>query len=95
MEKLSFSNVVDNFLKNTYEIIDEIVILLKEYNNQSFTDFVNKFIDIFTKGDRELSVGFIFICIGILIYFLFVKMEKNTENLKFLKIMPLNYLMYL
>ena len=78
IEKLSFNHVIDNFSTNTYEIIDEIKELLQNIikGEQEFTKIINDFINL-TKEDRELSIGFILICLGILIYFMEDSSHKN------------------
>ena len=78
IEKLSFNHVIDNFSTNTYEIIDEMKELLEKIvkGESGFKENVNEFINILTKEDRELSIGFILICLGILIYF----MEDNSPR---------------
>ena len=57
IEKLSFNHVVDNFSKNTFEIIDEIKELIETILNNpfDFKEFINNLINILTKEDRELS----------------------------------------
>lgn len=79
IEKVSFNNVVDKFSSNTYEIIDDFIKLTQDSLKEDqfvFRDFINNFIEILTKKDRELSVGFIFICLALLIYFI----EDNTPK---------------
>lgn len=82
IEKLSFNHVIDNFSTNTYEIIDEMKELLENIvkGEMDFKENVNKFINILTKEDRELSIGFILICLGILIYFMEDTTPKNEIN---------------
>ena len=46
-----------------------------------FKEFVSSFIDILTKEDRELSIGFIFLCVGILFYFMEESTPRNEINI--------------
>jgi hypothetical protein len=83
-EEISFNKVVDNFSDNTYGIIDdfkELITETMESESFEFKKFINSFIGILTKKDRELSIGFIFICLGLLLYFMEDTTHKNEINL--------------
>ena len=84
IEEVSFNKVVDNFSTDTYGIIDEMSDLItKTMKEESFDfkEFVSSFIDILTKEDRELSIGFIFLCVGILFYFMEESTPRNEINI--------------
>lgn len=84
IQDLSFNKVVDDFSNNTYGIIDdlrELITETMESDSFEFKKFINSFIDILTKKDREFSIGFIFICLGLLLYFMEDTSPKNEINL--------------
>ena len=84
IEEISFNKVVDNFSTDTYNIIDKMSELLTESiraDSFDFIEFVNKFIGILTTEDRELSIGFIFLCLGILFYFMEDTTPRNEINI--------------
>jgi hypothetical protein len=84
IEEVSFNKVVDNFSKDTYNIIDKMSDLITESirkDSFDFKEFISSFINILTEEDRELSIGFIFICLGILIYFMEESSPRNEVNI--------------
>ena len=84
-DKLKLDYIIENFGKETYKIIDEIAAKSKEFfkeirdsdddmgifaNYQKYIKFLLDILSIMTKEERVLYSGFIFILLGLFIYFL-------------------------
>jgi hypothetical protein len=66
---LSIKTLFENFFTTWTHIINEMTVLI--YDNQNNND-INNYIIIFTKNDRILYIGIMFIILSIICYFIFL-----------------------
>lgn len=84
-DKLKLDYIIENFGSETYKIIDEIILKFKSFlkeikdsdedmgifsNYQKYIQFLLDILSIMTREERVLYSGFIFIILGIFIYFI-------------------------
>ena len=84
-DKLKLDYIIENFGSETYKIIDEVILKFKSFlneikesdedmgifsNYQKYIQFLLDILSIMTKEERVLYSGFIFILLGLFIYFI-------------------------
>lgn len=92
-ESISIDNIIDNFSSKIFEIIDDIIKVIKNdtlndinpapSDNTSYFEkyviIIKNIINILLKEDRSLYSGFILIILALLIYFIDGKKENNCN----------------
>ena len=90
-ESVSIDNIIDNFSSKIFEIIDDIIKVIKNdtlndinpapSDNTSYFEkyviIIKNIINILLKEERSLYSGFILIILALLIYFIDGKKENN------------------